>query len=572
MKKLIFENITLVSYREKKARKEKFHPQKNLIVGRNHTGKSSLLKTLFLTLGAKANGKLEYWDQNTVSIVSLRIDDIRYQVCHQYGNRALFNADGEILAASVSHQDWTNEFALITGFNLPLTDKNIETVNADVKCFFLPFYLDQDSSWGNDWNTFAGLQQYKAPVLSILEYFSGIKPPEYYSLNAEKKQKQTELNDLKKDMNFLDRAKKRLESKLDFNCTKIDFEAFEIEIEQLTTKVNTLNSEQEALREKLVSQKEMIDSITAQIESSQFALGTYSKDSTFLSEHADVKLSCPTCGAEHSDPFLEFLTYAEDDRVLRELISRLRNDLSKLQEEYKKSNSNLAESRLRYDQITEILNTKRGEVKLKDIIDIASVEKALFAFHSEEQTLKEDIVSHSDLIAGIEKKINGILDKKRTKLILEAYRAAYKNARFKLNLPPIEVEKLKLNSRPDLSGSGGPRAILAYYYALWSVCHLDSGSYNVPIIIDSPNQKGQDNLNMPIILKFISEELPLSAQIIIGSEIDTEYRFDKVFELEVPYSLLKEELFSDLKSEADTFLKKMYVFLETKSKEHVTSA
>ena len=133
MKKLIFESIILISHKEKRARKESFHPHKNLIVGKNHTGKSSLLKTLYLTLGARPKGKLQQWDENTASIVNLSIDNKKFTILYQQGNRALFDEAGKIIGAEDSHAEWVELFSNLTGFNLLMTDKKQETVKADVQ-------------------------------------------------------------------------------------------------------------------------------------------------------------------------------------------------------------------------------------------------------------------------------------------------------------------------------------------------------------------------------------------------------------------------------------------------------
>lgn len=565
MKKLIFESIILISHKEKRARKESFHPHKNLIVGKNHTGKSSLLKTLYLTLGARPKGKLQQWDENTASIVNLSIDNKKFTILYQQGNRALFDETGKIIGAEDSHAEWVELFSNLTGFNLLMTDKKQETVKADVKCFFLPFYIDQDSSWGSDWNTFAGLQQFKAPIPLVLDYFSGVKPPEFYLLNSKKKQNQTSLADNRKEFIFLEKAKKRLEEKLDFNKVKISYEAFEKEVEELTSRVNGLNKQQQSIRATLVNQKDVIESINLQIASSQFALQTYEKDSSYLTDLAESNLSCPTCGAEHSDTFLEFLTYADDARILRELISRLRKDLKKLEGEYNQNKRDLIESKNEYDKIELILKTNRDNVKFKDVIDSVSSEMALTAFNEEELTIKNEIDRLIVSLDEIEQQIKKTTNLKKSKLILDNFRSTYKSYRFKLNLPQVETTRLKLSSRPDISGSGGPRAILAYYAALWSVCYSEYSSYNVPIIIDSPNQKAQDELNLPKVLKFIFEELPVNAQTIIGSEIFTEHDFDKTIQLTEPYSLLKEELYDIYEAEYEKHLKDMYQKLEENS-------
>ena len=207
MKNFKFKSIYLLSHREKKARTEIFHPNKNLLIGRNHTGKSSLIKNLFLTLGARPKGELVDWDKNAVSAVRFFVNNKSYLALHQHSNRALFDENEKMLIATGKHAEWSAEFAKISGFNLTLTNKSNESVQAGPECFFLPFYINQDGSWQAEWNTFVGLQRFKSPYSSILEYFAGIKPPEYYEINAKMKLLNSDLEDLRKEQKFLERAR-----------------------------------------------------------------------------------------------------------------------------------------------------------------------------------------------------------------------------------------------------------------------------------------------------------------------------------------------------------------------------
>jgi predicted ATPase len=83
MKNLTFLDISLLSTVEKKARSFEFHPKSNLIVGMNHTGKSTLTKMLFETLGAYPSGKLDGWDKGIISSVTLLIDGVKFKVVRQ---------------------------------------------------------------------------------------------------------------------------------------------------------------------------------------------------------------------------------------------------------------------------------------------------------------------------------------------------------------------------------------------------------------------------------------------------------------------------------------------------------
>ncbi|HEY3389011.1 MAG TPA: hypothetical protein VGK38_05530, partial [Prolixibacteraceae bacterium] len=153
MRNFKFESIWLLSYNERKARREVFHPKRNLISGQNHTGKTTLIKSLFETLGASPQGKLGLWDKDVVSVVGFSVDDHQYRALNKRGLRALFDIDGKLLVATGDIRVWSDYFASITGFNLVLSNKESSDHFADPCCFFIPFYINQDGSWQSEWNT-----------------------------------------------------------------------------------------------------------------------------------------------------------------------------------------------------------------------------------------------------------------------------------------------------------------------------------------------------------------------------------------------------------------------------------
>jgi len=558
MKSFKFKSIYLLSHRERKGRTEIFHPNKNLLIGRNHTGKSSLIKSLFLTLGARPNGKLSQWDENAVSAVRFIVNNRVYLALHQLGNRALFDENEEILIATSQHAEWSTKFAKISGFNLTLINKSNESVQADPACFFLPFYINQDGSWQAEWNTFVGLKRFKSPHAAILEYFTGIKPPEYYEINAEMKLLKSVLEDLRKEQKFLERARDRFSNSLTLNGPKLDSENFELEIKSLTLEVTDLNEKQEKIREKLVREKEILENINLQINLATDALKTYDLDEKYSQSVDREKLICPTCGAEHLDPFLDFFTYSEDARILRELVARLKKDSAKVFEEYNKTRTTLTELESRYRNISKILAVRKGNLQFKDVVESAGSEKAFRAFEDEAQAIAKDITQLLGKIDNLDTRLKKLLNRNRSKEILETFRNTYASSRIKLILPAVETKRLRLTSRPNISGSGGPRSILAYYSALWKTCIKDTGAFAMPIVIDSPNQQAQDDINMPKVLSFIANNLPTEMQLIVGSETDTETMYDKKIELNVQYGLLEEQEFEEASSRLEPLLSIMY--------------
>lgn len=545
MKSFRFENIWLLSRRDQRALVINFHPKKNLILGRNHTGKSSLIRSLFVTLGANPQGNLEHWDESTISVVEFSVDQQRYRALHHRGNRALFNEGGVLQVATGDHRVWSKHFAQVTGFNLILNNKESEILPADSSCFFLPFYINQDGSWQAGWQTFRGMHRYSAPWGDILDYFCGVRPPEYYEKQAKREQGQKALVELRKEQCFLERARERFGKSLELSGPKINADNFEQEIVRLTSEVTELNKRQESLRDKAVREQELLANIKLQVHLATDALRIYESDAKFLRD-VEEDLICPTCGAEHSNSFLDLLTYAEDARILRDLASRLNEDARDANDKFRKTQLELKGIGKNYWRISQILDTRRGELQFRQVVDSLGAERAFAAFEEEGKLLKDDIDTRLSEIEALDSSLKKLTDAKRSKRILSRFREYFAAARHSLNLPPAEISKYRLASRPQLSGSGGPRSILAYYAALWRTCHGENAAFDVPVVIDSPNQQGQDDLNLPKVLKFIAQDLPAEMQLIVGLETETDYVFDRTVVLEEPYKLLQEKEFNEI--------------------------
>lgn len=546
MRNFRFKSIWLLSEREQRARKESFSPQKTLLVGMNHTGKSSLIKSLFIALGAFPTGKLANWSEDAVTVVEISINDFTYYIVQQYNSRSIFDASGKFLSAASNATDWGREFSKLVGLNLILTDKQAQSVPADARAFFLPFYINQDGSWLAEWSTFSNLQQYQKPVQSILDYFSGIKPPEYYHISAEKLGYQKELSKLKDEVKVVNSVKDRFNKAVPLNGPKTNLEIFEKDVNRLTQELTELNAEQEKLRAGLVREKEALESLATQLKLARDALAHYDRDATYLKTKTDDVLVCPTCHAEHDKAFIDLLNYSEDARVLRKLTIKLEEDLKTGKIRYEGSRGRLLELNDKYASIKEILDTRRGDLLLDDVVRAMGAEAALSAFDSELSSLENKI----DPLVGAIDKLNDTLaaltSVARSKKILELFRSSYVAALHELNMPPVDTKGLKLTSRPKISGSGGPRSVLAYYSALWNTALGEYGSFSVPVVVDSPQQQGQDAANLPVMIKYIAEKLPHNMQVIVALETPTDIKFDKVIFLDEAYHVLKPEMYNEI--------------------------
>ncbi|SFR74898.1 hypothetical protein SAMN05428960_1034 [Mitsuaria sp. PDC51] len=559
MHRFRFKNIWLLSHREKKARHVEFHPSKNLLVGRNHTGKTTLIRSLFETLGATPQGKLEQWDENAVSLLEFGVDGKSYFALHQDGRRALFDGQFNLLISTSKFGEWSKRFCEVTDFNLVFSDKKqAEVVPADPACFFAPFYVNQDGSWQAEWNTFGGMKRFSAPFKPILEYFTGVCPPEYYSASAEKSQHSKTLEEHRREYKLLERAIERFSKSIPLSGPKVAPENFVAEIEQLTREVNELNVRQEGLRSTAVREQELLKSLDHQIHLAEGALAAYDSDTKYLLKEGAAPLICPTCHAEHEKPFIDLLEFAEDARVLRELAARLREDAAEVRRRTHKAFSELSTLNENYLRISRLLDSRKGELKFKDVVGSLGAESAFAAFEAERKQIQAAIDAVVLTVEALETKMAELRSVKRTKAILTKFREHYVASRIALQLHAVPTKTLQLASRPSLSGSGGPRSILAYYAAIWRTVQGDQGSYDIPIVIDSPNQQAQDDINLPAVLQFIANELPAGTQLIVGLETPTDFVFDRAETLTEKFGMLTEAHWDDTNALVEPLLSKMY--------------
>lgn len=210
-------------------------------------------------------------------------------------------------------------------------------------------------------------------------------------------------------------------------------------------------------------------------------------------------------------------------------------------------------------QFAALLSTRHGDMQFSQVVESMGAEKAFRAFEDERVILETEMSDHLLEHERMTEAMSKLTDRNRSKEILKIFREAYSAALVELSLPMTDTGKAKLTSRPNLSGSGGPRSVLAYYAALWAACYGEKGSFRIPLVVDSPNQQGQDHINLPKVISFLSGRLPRGAQLILGSEIDTDIPFDRKIELTEQYKMLSESDFDEAEVTLGPLVSAMYL-------------
>ena len=74
---------------------------------------------------------------------------------------------------------------------------------------------------------------------------------------------------------------------------------------------------------------------------------------------------------------------------------------------------------------------------------------------------------------------------------------------------------------------------------------LTGVNISLPIIVDCPAQSGQDTVNLPAMIRFISTGLPAEAQVLMTYEADVPDQFDRRINPTTRNSLLQESEYDE---------------------------
>ncbi len=559
MKRLRYKKLWLVSEQSREAFSINFHPQMTLLVGKNRTGKSTLVKHIFQTLGCEILGKSDKWDPQALSVLSFECDGIDYLAYRRANAYALKNTQIGEITATISYKDWTGIIASLFDFRLQLQTHQDQLRQATPPYLFLPYYIDQDGGWQKAWNSFDKLSQFHGAWKKMLiSYVTGQRPNEYFLAKLNWSRSKAERKELEQELGAVQTAMNRVKKALPKASVHIDQNVFRQEINDLLRDASALQKDQEILRAKAFSLGTAKLSLTAQIQMAKTSLREIEGDLKYLTEtQPDGKIICPTCGDEHENAFPVRFELVEDAVTLRGITAELEADLQKVEKELTTVQTKISQLRNRERDIEKALQTKKGSLKLRDVVESQSAEVVRSVFSSDIATLRKNIERRDDEIVELKAKVAQYYAPERAKAINDYY--SERIQLFGSELSSLQELGDDIKERPDATvkgtGSSLPRAILAYQYAIIHTAKEKGDGKLFPIVVDSPNQQAQDKENLERILKFILNRTPTDQQLILTVEEDPGLTINgNKVTLEKPFGLLSSDLYEPIRAELQEFI------------------
>ena len=518
-RKVIFKTLFLISQRDANARKLDLS-QQTLLLGLNGTGKSRITKNLFWVFGCNPPKRnVGNWDAETIGALEFSFDGKDYFVLRQGSRLGLF-LGGRLLFSAQKMSEWSRHITRIFGYRLQLPrPKGDRFDQAGMDYLTLPFYMDQDGSWGASWDTYENLSQFKAWKKPTFESFIGLKPNAYF----EAKQKQDELsvilNEKRRELDAQTAAFRRVEEVLPEDVPTLDPQAFRDELAELGRKAANAYNLQVKTRAKLLAVIGTREQMRAELQLAGAAHKELSSDIVYLSDLPPGPIECPTCGVQHENSFHARLTLSQDADTMAALVAELQARSDELRAEEESIRLQLSEIARTIAEFDRTAQERKADLALSELLAAQSRRTLDEAFHRVSQEIKVNLTDLEAQERELKARAKEFLDKYRIKTVQEYFSNAVATFSQTLNVPSDEqVSKVVPGDRAEAGGSSAPRSMLAVHLGLLSTNAEHGDCPLFPFVMDTPQQSGQDEKNLRKMIEVAGRAASASHQVILAIE------------------------------------------------------
>lgn len=495
MQSLVLKKLQLISTVEKAARQVEFDPHRTLIYGGNQTGKSSVVKSIYWTFGAEPAVLSPKWERADVSAVLwFTVDNNTRALLRHKSQFAIFDENARLIRKfSKVTTELAPYLAQLFAFKLQLSRAG-QSLTPPPAFLFLPYYVDQDASWENNWASFKNLSQFSNWKKDVAEYHVGVRPGEYYEAKGQRGAIETAQKEAGVEQKIINAVIDKI--RLQFNSSEfdIDIKEFQSEIDRLVAVSNVLLKQENEFKSRFAELHSERGELVEQVNFAHRAAADLDSDYRFATKAVpESEVHCPVCGTTYENSFAERFALAADEDKVVVLISEITNriaeidfDLAKLQGTFEK---NSASSR----EIQQLLQQKRQTVTLAEVLKREGKREANSALNARNQELTNAIVAFGVELKELNSKLKGLTNKKRVDDISQFYLSRMRSFLIDLHVPTLHEQSYRrFESKIRETGSSRPRALLAYYFSiLFTVQKFGDGTF-CPVVIDSPNQQAQD--------------------------------------------------------------------------------
>ena len=517
-----FKRLWLVSERDGAARKIFLDSQKILLLGTNGTGKSRVSKNIFWALGCEPPKRnAGAWDPDAIAALEFSLGQRTLVAIRAGRAQGLFDSEGRMLFGSSNHAAWSNFASQLFGYRLKLQRPGGTAYHlAGLDYLTVPFYIDQDGSWGASWATFTNLGQFSSWKNPVFASFTGQRPNAYLEAKQRRNEAIGRLTTSKKELDAQRKAFRRVRETLPKNLPSLDLTTFRAELVKLASSAKRVQQRQVRVRAALLALVNGRQQVQAELK---LAVGSHQeleKDLTYLSNIPDsTDIECPTCGTFHRTSFHARLALITDADSMAALVAELNKQLDGVRKREVEIRQELREIEKEVLNFEKLSQEKKARLKLDEVLASHSKRTLDRAFREVSQTLTHKVDELQEEVEELNEIVKTFEDKTRLKEVSYYYAAKLRHLSEALKIPEDErVDETKLGSRPASGGSSGPRATLAVHLALLATNVQYGDSVRLPFVVDTPQQSGQDENNLRRMIDVMQQHASENHQLLLAIE------------------------------------------------------
>lgn len=519
-RRVTYKTLWLVSAREESARKQLFS-QKTLLLGANGTGKSRIIKNLYWVFGCKTRKRdAGTWDPDTVAALEFVYQDNDYTVVRDGKRLGMFGANGQLLFSAENMGAWSKALGAFFGFELRLKRPQTAVFSqASPEYMFMPFYMDQDGSWGAGWDTFEQLTQFSDWKGATFESFIGMRPNAYFQAKHLSTEIGERVTDRRKELEAHRAAFKRVQDVLPKNLPSLNFAAFRNELAELGRKATKLQQEQVRIRSQLLGLVNTREKVQSELKVALAAYNELKGDFAYLTDRAGETIECPTCGTVHENSFHARILLSSDAESLGGLIMELRTQADEMGSKEANIRTSLRMVERNIAELDKLQQERRAKLKLEEVLASQSKRTLDTAFQRVSSDLSTALKKLEAEKAKADAEVKKFEDPDRLAQVRKYFSSQVSSLSNLVDVPVDEqIGEPKPGARAQSGGSSAPRSMLAVHLAMLASNAEWGDSPLFPFVVDTPQQSGQDDPNLTKMVEVLGRAAGVHHQVILAAE------------------------------------------------------
>ena len=525
MKRLILKKLIVLSQSESRSLEVNFSSGLNIILGGNKTGKSSIIKSIFTAFGCECNKVEDSWKQIISSyIISFQYGEDSFLVLREQRHFRFYQIIDKkhVCLVDTDHfHEYSDKLMSVLDIKMPCVNaKTGASFNITPPLLFRFQYIDQDVGWQKIAQPFQRVGYIKDWKGNTNKYVCGYLDNAFYEVKAEKEQHEHKMAEEKEKHHH----NQQFISKI---MTMIDIEDFHQSPEQTSEELEKLVVKEEGLRQLQFSQKTRLASLENSIFVAKQKLHLAEKshletenDIDYAMKQPDILL-CPTCGNNYCNDIVAQLDISSDHAMAEKLIHELKEELSALEKVYSEAKAEYLDTSDSVKHLKKCLNEGNRRISYANYYK-STGKQELHASCKEELSLQENSIRdiHVECVT-LDGRMKEMKSRKRSKEIRENIEEYCRTVADIISVPKNFIKLTDFVQKLDKSGSDMPKLVYMYQTALYLYNLKRCESPFNFFVVDTPNQQGQDAVNLGKIYSSIKLFLPNDGQVILGTERET---------------------------------------------------